>query len=113
MPKVHFIKEDVTLDVEEGANLRKEARKAGVNLYPFPSFANCMGFSSCGRCYVLLKKGTFENAGKKGLKERLRLLFSPLHPGREDEGRLACQVKVGGDLEVDTQPPLNLYGEFK
>jgi ferredoxin len=113
VPKVHFIKEDVTVEVPEGSNLRKEARKAGVNLYPFPSFVNCMGFSSCGRCYVLLKKGTMEHAARKGLKERLRLLLSPLHPGRTEEGRLACQVKVMGDLEVETQPPMNLYGEFK
>lgn len=113
MPKVHFIKEDVTVEVPEGANLRKEAIRAGVNLYKFPSLLNCRGFSSCGRCYVLLKKGTIANTTPKRWKERLRLLFSPLQPGREDEGRLACQVRVTGDLEVETRPPLNLYGEFK
>jgi asparaginyl-tRNA synthetase len=29
----------------------------------------------------------------------------------EDTMRLACQTTVNGDLEVQTQPPLNLYGE--
>lgn len=113
MPKVHFIKEDVTVEVPEGSNLRKEAIKAGVTLYKFPKVLNCMGFGHCGRCYVLLKKGTAENAAPMGIREKLRLLLSPDHPGNEAEGRLACQTKVQGDLEVQTKPPLNLYGEFK
>jgi hypothetical protein len=25
--------------------------------------------------------------------------------------RLSCQAKVYGDIEVETQPPLNLHGE--
>lgn len=113
MPRVHFVKEDVTVDVAEGANLRKAAIRAGVNLYKTPSFVNCRGLGSCGRCYVVFKKDTAENASRMGWRERLRLLMSPLHPGRHDVGRLACQVEVMGDLEVETRPDLNLFGEFK
>jgi hypothetical protein len=31
--------------------------------------------------------------------------------GHEDTMRLACQTKVLGDMEVETGPQLNLFGE--
>ena len=34
MPSVKFVNEKKTIEVPEGANLRKEALKAGVELYP-------------------------------------------------------------------------------
>ena len=34
MPVVKFTKENKEIEVPRGANLRKEAIKAGVNLYP-------------------------------------------------------------------------------
>ena len=34
MPKIKFIRENKEIEVEEGANLRKEAMKAGIQLYP-------------------------------------------------------------------------------
>jgi hypothetical protein len=31
--------------------------------------------------------------------------------GNEDTMRLACQTLVYGDMEVETGPPLNLFGD--
>lgn len=113
MPKVKFIKEKKEIEVEPGANLRQVARQNGVEIYPgihkYP-LMNCMGFSACGKCAVLIKKG-MENCSMMGFREKLRLSPSFIYIGHENEMRLACQTQVNGDIEVETQPAMNLYGE--
>jgi ferredoxin len=114
MPKVNFLREGIILDVPHGANLRKEALKAGVPLYRGATrIFNCRGLGTCGTCRVLLKNGTEGGASPKGLKERLRLALAMFAIGYEKELRLACQTRVLGDLDVQTQPPLNLYGVWQ
>ena len=80
---------------------------------------NCMGFGMCGTCRVLIKKG-IENTNKLTFKEKLKFkvpvpLGDPIpffaYIGNEDQMRLACQTKVLGDLEVETAPEVNLFGE--
>jgi ferredoxin len=44
-------------------------------------------------------------------KGQLRLKYSMAFMGQEDTMRLACQTKVHGDMEVQTKPSLNLFGE--
>ena len=111
MPKVVFTKEKKEIEVQPGSNLRAEAKKADVQLYPgLNKFVNCMGFGTCGTCRVLVKKG-MENLSDKTLIEKLTLLrmFSAI--GHEHEMRLACQCTVNGDVEVETQPPMNISGD--
>jgi 2Fe-2S ferredoxin len=113
MPIVNFVNEKKQVQVPDGANLRQEALKAGINPHPhihqyFPF--NCHGLSLCGSCRVLLTKGA-ENASSMGVFEKLRLKFSFVFIGNEDKMRLACQTKVHGDMDVVTKPPMNLYGE--
>ena len=111
MPKVKFIKEKTEIEVPEGANLRAEALKAGIQVYPgLNKYLNCMGFGQCGTCRVLIKKG-MEHTGPKTFMEKLTLLrmFSTI--GHEEEMRLSCQCTVHGDIEVETQPSLNWRGE--
>lgn len=117
MPTIKFIKEKRTLEVPAGSNLRKEALKAGVELYPGVhkhALLNCHGFSVCGSCRVLIKKG-MENTSKEGILERMTPLHNPLMAmakiGHEDEMRLACQTTVNGDIEVETCPPMNWHGD--
>ena len=58
MPKVTFVNEKQEIEVPAGANLRQEARKAGVQLYKGPfRLLNCHGLGLCGTCLVLVKKG--------------------------------------------------------
>jgi ferredoxin len=111
MPTVNFVNEKTQIEVPQGSNLRAEARKAGVQLYPgLNKVFNCHGFGQCGSCRVLVTKG-MESTGKKSLIERFRLGLSMAYIGNEDTMRLACQTRVEGDIEVVTQPPLNLFGE--
>ena len=60
-----------------------------------------------------------ENTNKMGLWEKFKFRVpfpDPLHClhyiGHEDTMRLACQTKVQGDIEVETGPEMNLFGEM-
>ncbi len=133
MPVVKFIKEKKEIEVPVGANLRKEAIKAGVNTHQglngfgasLNKVLNCHGLGQCGTCRVKIVKG-MENASPMGLIESWRFRFpvpTPVTPfaldpipamaciGNEATMRLSCQVTVEGDMEVETGPELDLYGE--
>jgi ferredoxin len=115
MPTVKFVNEKKSIEVPEGANLRKEAMKNGIELYSGPHrYLNCMGFGQCASCRVRIVKGQ-ENVGRQGLFEKLRLIAGPLtffaRLGNEDTLRLSCQTTVQGDCEVETHPPINWSGE--
>ena len=118
MPKVTFVKEKKTIEVPAGSNLRKMAKRNGVEPHPFPHnlfFANCHGNGLCGSCRVNVKKGA-ENLSPQGFWERFTRFLNPLwffaRIGREKTMRLACQAKVNGDCEIETQPPLNEAEKF-
>ena len=126
MPIVKFVKEKKEIEVPEGANLRKESLNAGVNLYSRGdgtmaslkmNVLNCHGFGQCGTCRVLITKGV-ENTNQRGLVERCRFHCPFPDPlpclafiGHEATMRLACRTTVHGDIEVETVPELNLFGE--
>ncbi len=125
MPIVKFVKEKKEIEVPEGANLRQEAIKAGVNTHQglnglgagINKYVNCHGFGMCGTCRVLITGG-MENSSGMGFVEKFRFkcpLDNPLPPmaflGNEETMRLSCQVTVHGDMEVETGPELDLFGE--
>lgn len=115
MPTITFVNEKKTVEVPAGSNLRKEAMKAGVQLYPFPhNYANCLGLGLCTSCRVMVKKG-LENCSPQGGFEKISMITNPLtffaRLGNEKNLRLACQMQVNGDIEVQTQPPMNWHGE--
>lgn len=115
MPTVTFVKEKKSIEVPAGANLRQEAMKAGIQLYPpIHRTVNCMGLGMCCSCRVIVQEG-LDHASRQGMFEKLSLLSNPLgffaRIGHEKDLRLACQLQVNGDMKVETQPPLNLHGE--
>jgi ferredoxin len=133
MPVVKFIKENKEVEVPRGTNLRKAAISAGVNLYQglngtgagINQYLNCHGFGQCGMCRVLITKG-MENASPMGLMEKTRFkcpVPTPVTPlaldpipcmayiGHEETMRLACKTSVLGDMEVETGPEINLFGD--
>lgn len=113
MPKVNFVNEKKQIEVPQGANLRQEARKHGIQLYktfPPDNLLNCRGLGLCGTCRVLIPKG-IENTSEKTAIEKMRLKVSLAYIGHEDTMRLSCQTKVEGDIDVITTPPMNLFGE--
>ena len=111
MAIIKFVNEKKEIQVPDGSNLRKEAQRAGVGLYPgFNKVLNCHGLGSCGSCRVLITKG-MDNTSKMGFLEKARLGMSMAYVGHEDTMRLACQTEVNGDIEVQTTPSLNWFGE--
>ncbi len=133
MPTVKFVKEKKEIEVPEGAVLRDEAIKAGINLNQglvgisegidkFASavnkYMNCKGFGMCGTCRVLITKG-MNKTNPMTVREKLKFKYLPLPDplpcmafvGNEDKMRLACMTKVYGDIEVESGPSLNLFGE--
>ena len=125
MPTIKFKNENKEIDVPDGANLRKEALKAGVNLYQgvngigagVNKLVNCRGFGTCGTCRVIITKGV-ENTNSMGMIEKMKFKIPLPDPlpcmafvGNEETMRLACKTTVHGDIEVETGPELNLFGE--
>ncbi len=128
MPTVKFVKENVVIEVPEGANLRREALRAGIPLNRGflngfgrrlnQTIFNCHGMGTCGTWRVLITKGA-ENVNQPTLKEKLQFKtvvmpdpipkFAYVQYG--EQLRLACQVKVFGDIEVEADPPIDLFGE--
>lgn len=125
MPVIKFIKEKKEIEVPEGANLRTEAIKAGVNTHQglngfgagLNKILNCHGFGQCGTCRVKIVGG-MENVNQVGMIEKFRF-YNPIpdpvpcmaYIGNEETMRLACQVTIHGDIEVETGPELDLFGE--
>ncbi len=132
MPIVKFVKEKKEIEVPEGANLRLEAVKAGINLNQgfngtgaaVNKYLNCQTMfcglfgGLCGTCRVLITKG-MENTNKMTTREYLKFKVpytpDPIPPlayvGHEDTMRLACCTQVNGDIEVESGPEVNLFGE--
>lgn len=132
MPIVKFVKEKKEIEVPEGANLRAEAVKAGINVnqgfngigQSLNQYLNCntmtLGLCGglCGTCRVLVTKG-MEHTNPMTFRERLKfkavLTPDPIpalaYVGHEDTMRLACCTTVHGDIEVETGPEVNLFGE--
>ncbi len=87
--------EGKTLTCEQGANLRQVLLDNGVNLYNgAASTINCHGLGTCGTCAVQIE-GT---VSEPSWREKTRLSLPP-HSSQRDR-RLACQVKVLGDVVV-------------
>ncbi len=133
MPVIKFVNEKKEIEVPEGSNLRTEAIKAGVNVHQglngfgagLNKTFNCHGLGQCGTCRVHITKG-IENASKMGVLEKTRFRVpvpTPITPGgldpipclayvgNEETMRLSCQVTVHGDMEVETGPEIDLFGE--
>ena len=111
MPKITFVNEKKELEVPEGAILRDEARKAGIQMHlGLFNKVNCLGHGTCGTCRILVKKG-MENLSPKGGWEKFRLGTMMKTIGHEDDSRLACQVTVNGDCTIETNPEMNWSGE--
>ncbi len=125
MPIIKFVKEKKEIEVAAGAWLRHEAINAGINLncgvngfgQSLNKYVNCGGKGMCGTCRVLITKG-MENTSELTKREWFQFK-TPFHDpipclayiGNEDKMRLACMVRVNGDIEVESSPEVNLFGE--
>ena len=112
MPTITFTNEKKEIQVPDGANLRKEALRAGVAALP--------GHPQGGQLPRLRQLRLLPGAGHQGdgklqparaCSSRPGWRVSLAYIGNEGTMRLACQTKVKGDITVTTCPPLNLFGE--
>lgn len=84
-----------TFECEVGANLRQVLLKNGVGLYNDQAqVINCHGIGTCGTCSVSVSGDVSE----MGWREKTRLSLPPHDPNQGR--RLACQLKVMGDVQV-------------
>ena len=97
MPKVKFVVEHQVVEAEAGRKLREIAQQAGICLdREFFRGVNCRGLGLCGSCTVWVHPASETALNAPNLRERIH--------GMGRGRRLACQVKVQGDVEVTSMP---------
>lgn len=128
MPTVKFIKENKEVEVADGVTIREAAKQAGINTNQgvngygesINRYMNCHGMGMCGTCRVNVVSG-MEHTNPMTMREKMKFKSPvPIPPdpiptlafiGNEDKMRLACVTKVHGDVEVETGPELDLFGD--
>ncbi|HMM12422.1 MAG TPA: 2Fe-2S iron-sulfur cluster-binding protein [Bacteroidales bacterium] len=94
MPTIKF--RNKTIHCQHGANLRETLNLQGLSPHNGTSrFFNCLGSGTCGTCAVKIE-GLVSETTKA---EKMRLSLPPHRP--ENGLRLACQVRVLGDIKVE------------
>lgn len=82
---VHFLPDDITIDVESGENLLSAAATAGVYIHAF-----CGGDGVCGKCKIQMEQGDVKSDSAASLKQ-----------AEYDAGtRLACKAQVISDITI-------------
>ncbi len=98
MPTVTYIRENVRVEIPEGDSVRYPALENDVPVYCGAwKYANCHGNGLCAFDRVIVSPAS--NTNPPTFLEKFRL-------GRDHKKnpnlRLACQVKVFGDVSVET-----------
>jgi len=105
MPTVHFEGENRKVEVPAGTTVRHAAKKAGVSVYGSVNrILNCRGLGLCGTDRVTVQPGECLNPPT---------FFEKLQLGDAPKERLACQVKITGDVTVNTAPAMAYGLEMK
>ena len=128
MPTVKFVKENKEVEVADGTTIRQAAKEAGINTNQgvngfgetMNKIFNCHGLGMCGTCRVNVVAG-MENTNPMTWREWSKFKSPiPVSPdpvptlafvGHEETMRLACVCKVHGNVEVETGPEVNLFGD--
>ena len=98
MAKIHFVKENITVEANSGHNIRKIAKQHGVSVYQGMSkLLNCRGSGMCGTCVIELDDAA--NVSPKRRVEEKLLVKNKMNGGNH---RLACQCQAYGDVSVYT-----------
>ena len=96
MLKVRFEKENRTIEVEEGENLREAAIRNKFSIYPhFTKILNCRGRGLCTACTVQVLSGNIDSRNETETNKLGK---------KTDDFRMACQVAATDDLVVRTNP---------
>ncbi len=99
MPKITFVRENVQVDVPDGDSVRYPALEHDVSVYcGVKQVVNCHGNGLCGFDRVAVSPSVNTNGLTFMEKFWLRGDLK-----KNPNMRLACQVQVFGDVNVDTQ----------
>eukprot|EP00200_Dunaliella_tertiolecta_P005107 CAMPEP_0202337376 /NCGR_PEP_ID=MMETSP1126-20121109/82_1 /ASSEMBLY_ACC=CAM_ASM_000457 /TAXON_ID=3047 /ORGANISM="Dunaliella tertiolecta, Strain CCMP1320" /LENGTH=215 /DNA_ID=CAMNT_0048927553 /DNA_START=1225 /DNA_END=1872 /DNA_ORIENTATION=+ len=97
--RVSVVYRGLELEARRGARLRTALLKAGVSPHNGDAkLINCRGLGTCGTCAVQISGTVFP--AELTSAEKLRLNFPPHRPPNNQRLRLACQVKLQGDVNV-------------
>jgi ferredoxin len=103
VPKVNFVNEKTTVEVERGASLRYAALENDVPLYcmwfGLSKFANCHGNGMCWTDRVEISPANAVTP--RTLLEKAMTKFGQIR--KNPNVRLACQVQVLDDCQVVTR----------
>ena len=105
MPVLTLVNEGKTIDVPEGANLRKVLLKNGITPYTgIDAVLNCRGNGLCGTCRVEVVDGKGAPT-MTPLEESALVGLIPFY-GRQipKNVRLSCRIDVTKDMSIKTHP---------
>src|SRR5258706_7605424 len=95
MPKVVFVNEHRIVEVPSGKNLKTLSLELGIDPHrEIFRGLNCGHLGLCGACQVWVKESSPGATNRRNLRETIA--------GTRGLRRLACQVRVLGDVEVTT-----------
>ena len=109
MPVLTLVNEGKTIEVAEGANLRKVLKQNGISPYTGKDkVLNCLGNGLCGTCRVEVVDG--KGAPALLPKEELALVgMMPFYARKIPKNvRLSCQIAVSKDLSIKTYPKIGV-----
>ncbi|HCU22120.1 MAG TPA: hypothetical protein DF698_04400, partial [Candidatus Atribacteria bacterium] len=90
MPKIKIYQIDRELEAKPGENILEVLQREGIDINAY-----CGGFGYCGKCQIKILKG---NAAQPTAQE-IKHLKEKISQGY----RLACQVQIIEDIEIDIQ----------
>ena len=91
MAKISFIKKMAPITVENGSNLLTALLNAGI-----PVASSCYGDGVCAKCRLEIIQGMENLSEEKEIETFLKQKNK-----MEKSQRIACQVKLSGDIVVD------------
>ena len=109
MPILTLVNEGKTIEVTEGANLRKVLLKNGISPYiGKDKLLNCLGNGLCGTCRVEIVDG--KGAPVVQLREEMALIgLTPLYARSIPKNvRLSCRIAVTKDMTIKTYPKITI-----
>ena len=98
MPELFFVKENKTVNVAIGSNLREATLDSEISVYSsiLTKLFNCRGNGMCGTCTVKIESEDIEPPNEIEQKKLKKKLIT------EPNLRLACQLNVKTDLNIYT-----------
>ncbi|TAK66507.1 MAG: (2Fe-2S)-binding protein [Bacteroidetes bacterium] len=109
MPILTLVNEGKTIEVPEGANLRKTLLQNGISPYKgLDKALNCFGNGLCGTCRVEIVDG--KNAPPLSPQDELVIAgLLPFYARKTGKNvRLSCRINVTKDLEIKTYPQVEM-----